>query len=78
MAEVTRRYCTFSLELTVLSNGVTTTERVDDNGKPFEVTDVPENQHYLVTYLGGVAGQTTTPANRFGNIKWSRKTGTGS
>jgi hypothetical protein len=81
-AYTTKQYCEFTLRMTVLDGGRTLAETVSDDGKPFQVTTVyNENSlnagafaQYRDLYVGGVAtaGLKGSGQNRFGNPLWLR------
>ena len=79
-AYTTKQYCEFSLKMTVLDGSRTLTETVSDNGKPFQVTSI-YNQNslnagafarYRELYVGGVAAASVKGRgqNQFGNPLW--------
>jgi hypothetical protein len=79
-AYTARQYCEFSLKMTVLDGSRTLTETVSDNGKPFQVTSIyNENDvnpgafaRYRELYVGGVAtaGLKGSGQNQFGSPLW--------
>lgn len=47
--------CSFELELSILEDGETRTQTIDDNGSPFQVTArLPDRRQWGQVYLGGV------------------------
>lgn len=79
-AHTTKQYCQFTLDLTVLEGSRTVTESVSDNGKPFAVTAVYNEDdlnpgafsRYQDVYVGGVAasGLPGSGTNSFGDPLW--------
>jgi hypothetical protein len=65
-------YCKFSLDMTVLDNGRTVVERVNNHGKPFQVTSIYRSSKYSVLYLGGLDSIYPKRQNNYGNTPWSR------
>ena len=79
-AHTAKQYCQFTLNLTVLDGSRTVTESVSDNGKPFAVTAVYNEDdlnpgafsRYKDVYVGGVAatGLPGSGPNAFGDDRW--------
>ena len=61
-ASTLHQYCEFKLVLTVVDDGKTVMETVNDHGQPFRLTSLPEHHHhivfqnYQVLYLNAVSG----------------------
>jgi hypothetical protein len=80
VASTTGHYCTFTLAMTVLDGTQTLVERVDDNGRPFRVSAVLDQDPdhpgpgefaaYKKLYIGGVAN-TDIEQNSFGDDTWA-------
>jgi hypothetical protein len=58
IAQTVLHYCQFTFQMSVATPGGVVVEKIDDNGKPFELTGVVTSSAYQALYLGGVTSPT--------------------